>query len=161
MSRKLLVGTVLLGVGILAATFGLFRPKPVYARSVAEFIAHPIQAQTVRLEGTLVPGSLCRRSAPCEYRFRIRGGWSRRTDAGQVNPDAELSVRYPQCLMPDTFREEADPRIVVEGELCAGCHRFEVSQLFVRTHLKYEMKEPDWKSPAKPTVLPPACTSEL
>ena len=153
MSRKLLVGTLLLGVGILVVTFGFFRTKPVYARSVAEFVAHPVVDQTVRLEGQLVPGSLCRRSDPCEYRFRLRGGASR-SDGGPVDPDAELSVRYPQCIVPDTFRDEPAHSILVEGELCASCHRFEASQIFARTYGKYEMKMRGEEYVAKVTLTP-------
>jgi len=100
-----------------------------------------------------VPGSLCRRSDPCEFRFRLRGGASR-SDAGPVDTAAELSVRYPQCIVPDTFRDEPACSILVEGELCASCHRFEASQIFARTYGKYEMKMRDQEHSVKSTPLP-------
>src|SRR4051794_30003134 len=71
MSRKLLVGTVLLSAGILAIVFNSNRRTGVYSRSVSEFLAHPIRDEVVRVQGRLVPGSLCRQSEPCEWRFSL------------------------------------------------------------------------------------------
>lgn len=147
MSRKLLVGTVLLSVGILAAVFGLSSPAPVYARSVSEFTAHPTYDERARVYGNLVPGSVCRREQPCEYRFRL-------ADQG-----SQLSVRYAQCIVPDSFRQLAgsDPRLTVEGTLCANCHRFEASQIFVRMSQKYLFKELDGAVEPSPEPPIPAC----
>jgi cytochrome c-type biogenesis protein CcmE len=159
MSRKLLVGTLILAAGILVAVFQ-YRPSAVYSRSVSEFLAHPIREQLVRVQGTLVRGSLCQRDNPCEYRFRLAGGWSARADAGPAAPSAELSVRYRQCVVPDTFRESNDVTITVEGEMCASCHRFEASAIFAKMSGKYEMHEMKAHgraSPPPPTPTP-LCT---
>ena len=144
MSRKLLAGTVLLGAGILTLVFGLNSPKPVYARSVSEFLARPLREQPVRINGVLVPGSLCRARNSCEYRFRMAAGagWSRVSDAGPLGPSPELSVHYSSCFVPDTLRDVPgmEVPIIVEGELCANCHRFEASQLLIKCPGKYWMK---------------------
>jgi len=131
MSRRLLIGTVLLGVGIGAIVFGLNAPRPLYARSVSAFLAQPVREQKVRVEGRLVPGSLCQESEPCGYRFRIRDRWSGLSDAGPDEAMPELAVRSPACLLPDTLRDVPglDVNVIVEGELCANCHRLEASQI--------------------------------
>ena len=131
MSRKLLLGTVLLSSGILAAVFGLSAPSSVYARSLSEFVAHPVYDQLVRIQGNVVPGSLCRRENPCEYRFRL------------ADRSSQLAVHYPRCLVPDTFRfvPGVDLNVTVEGEQCANCHHFEASAIFAKGYGKYEMKE--------------------
>jgi len=145
MSRKLLVGSVLLGAGILVAVFGWGRPKSsVYARSVSAFLAHPSFDEPVRVQGSLVPGSLVRGSEPCEYRFSLVDGWSASTDAVAIAEQPQLPVRYLGCVVPDTFRDapgfEMAP-VTVEGKLCESCHRFEASQIYAKMPRKYEMKE--------------------
>ena len=52
-----------------------------------------VKDRKVRLSGVLVRGTLVRRDQPCEYRFRI-------TEGGK-----EVEVRYPHCVVPDTFRD--------------------------------------------------------
>ena len=147
MSRKLLVGTVLVAAGVLAAVFGLSSPKSVYARSVSEFAAHPDYDQPARVYGSLVPGSLCRRDHPCEYRFRL-------SDRG-----SQLSVHYPQCVVPDTFRVQPgiDLLLTVEGTLCANCHQFEASSLLVKMSGKYEVKPMDAAVEATKQPQAPRC----
>jgi len=158
MNRKLLGGSVLLGAGILALVFGLSSPKAVYARSVPEFLAHPIYDRPVRVTGTLVHGSLLRASASCEYRFSLAGGGSPPSDAGPGSPRAELAVHYPDCIIPDGFRDMPcmDLQVTVEGELCTNCHRFEASQVIVKCPGKYwrprdgALGSPEWPPcPAK------------
>ncbi len=59
MSRRLLAGTLVTGGAILAAVLGFDGPEPVYAYAVGDFLERPVRDKTVRLEGALVPGSLC------------------------------------------------------------------------------------------------------
>ncbi|HEY0469072.1 MAG TPA: cytochrome c maturation protein CcmE [Polyangiaceae bacterium] len=139
MSRKLLAGTLLLSAVMLVAVFHWNRASPMYSRSVSEFLAHPVREQPVRILGRLVPGTLCRRDNPCEWRFSLTDRPLWLTDAGPDLPTPQLSVHYPQCLVPDTFREGLGVIITVEGELCKSCHRFEASTIFAMSHLKYEM----------------------
>jgi cytochrome c-type biogenesis protein CcmE len=138
----LLAGTVLLGVGILVVVFRLSSPRAVYAHSVSEFVAQPIRDQPVRVSGTLVHGSLSRADNPCEYRFRLAGRESAFSDAGPLSPRPELSVRYAACVIPDTFRDlpGCDVEVMVEGELCANCHRFEATQVLSKCPGKYWIK---------------------
>lgn len=145
MSRKLLVGSGLAGAGILAAVFGSSAPKLVYARSVSDFVAHPIYDQTVRVAGFVVPDSLCRREHPCEYDFRLS------------DQQSQLSVRYPSCVVPDTFRIRpgVDLPVTAEGKLCTNCHRFQASRLFARGSGKYEAKRLDAATGSPPELFRP------
>jgi len=139
MSRKLLVGTVALAGGILAVVFGWPSPPAVYAHSVSEFLAHPILDRPVRLEGTLVPGSVCFRSEPCEYRFRLAGRSFAHSDAGPSVATPELAVRYRSCVITDNFRQlrGIDTTVTLEGQQCARCHHFEASQVLVKCPAVY------------------------
>ena len=133
MSRKLLVGSLVLGASVLGAVFGLSKERPIWARSVSEFRVHPSFDRTVRVSGYLVPGTLCKMTDRCEHRFRI----------SELRPEkpAVLPVRYQSCLVPDTFRDVpgVDISIIVEGKLCAGCHIFEAAQIMAKCPGKYEM----------------------
>ncbi|HYQ43430.1 MAG TPA: cytochrome c maturation protein CcmE [Polyangiaceae bacterium] len=143
MSRKLLVGTLLLSAGVLFLVFEFTTPRPVYARSVSEFLAHPTPDQELRIEGVLVHGSLCVRHEPCEYRFRMADSRLSLREVEANGAGAQLSVHYPSCLIADTFRDTPglDVRVVVQGKQCKGCHFFEASQVFAKMRGKYEMKE--------------------
>lgn len=143
MSRKLFAGTGLLGVAVLAVVFGWPSPA-VYARTVSEFVARPTLDRPVRVQGTLVPGSLCRRADPCEYRFRLDGGSFTRADSGTVRVGPELPVSYRNCIIPDTFRDipGVDVNVSVEGQMCARCHRFEASLVLAKCPGKYWGKDP-------------------
>lgn len=156
MSRKLLLGTVLLSAAILAIVFSMsWSESGAYSRSVSDFHAHPIYDRVVRVQGTLVPGSLCYRDNPCEYRFRLEDQRYAPTDAGMSAASPQLSVRYPQCVVPDTFRPGSgiDVSVTVEGKLCANCHQFEASALYAKMPGKYEMKMRDGAVEATPQPL--------
>lgn len=162
MSRKLLVGTVLLGAGILCVVFRLSKPDSVYSRSVSEFVAHPVYDRTVRVQGTVVPGSVCWRAEPCEYRFLLVEPRDSPTDAAAMAPPRPgLSVRYPSCIVPDTFRPKpgTDTFVTVEGKQCASCHYFEASLLLARGPGKYEMRARDAGSepPPEPVTALAVC----
>jgi cytochrome c-type biogenesis protein CcmE len=141
MSRKLLAGTVLLGAGILTLVFGLSSPRPVYASSVSDFLLHPVRERTVRLSGTLVPGSLSGPSASSGYSFRLADRRFPHNRAGTVWPSQELSVHCSVCVVPDTFRDlpGIEIELSVEGELCAHCHRFEASLVMAKCPGVYRM----------------------
>lgn len=159
MSRKLLAGTVLLGASILALVFGS-RSSSVYSRSVSEFLARPIRDRPVRIIGTLVHGSLCRASRECDIRFRLVSVFYERTAAARVGPSPELSMRYETCILPDRLRDTpgVDLPVTVEGELCASCHRFEVSQVMIKTPGPYRLKA-DETPPVQPAPIEiPPCS---
>jgi cytochrome c-type biogenesis protein CcmE len=84
----------------------------------------------VRAEGNLVHGSLTKRDSPCEYRFTIEKNGT------------EVPVRYPNCVVPDTFRDVPDMPVgvTVEGELLAD-NSFAATSVLAKCPSKYEMKE--------------------
>jgi len=139
MSRKLLAGTVLIGAGILTVVFGLRSPPLRYALSVSELLAHPVHEQLVRVQGTVVPESVCQEARGCGYRFRLTDGGSALPHALPAAPRRQLSVHYPACIVPDSFRllPSLSLDLTVEGELCANCHRFEASQVLAKCPSTY------------------------
>ena len=136
MSRKLLLGTLALSAGALALIFGTNVSRPMYSLGVADFQARPRWDERVRLNGTLVRGTLCKVDEPCEYRFRLG-------DRGESIP-----VSYEGCVVPDTFRDVPwlDVQVSAEGEQCQSCHHFKASSIMAKVPGKYEMS---------PTPFPP------
>src|SRR5262249_21621637 len=128
----LLMGLV--GVGALAASLALFGMKDnaIYSKPVDQLVAEKAKFtdKQVRAEGNLVHGSLVKRDSTCEYRFTI-----------QKN-GVEVPVRFPQCVVPDTFRDvpDMDVGVTVEGELRAD-NTFDATTVLAKCPSKYEMKE--------------------
>jgi cytochrome c-type biogenesis protein CcmE len=108
----LLAGLLVMAAGVLFLVMTGFKSATVYAKRVDEVVAEraALTGRTLRVEGLLVHGTIERRDKPCEYKFRIEHG-------GQT-----LMVRYPQCVVPDTFRDETgvDIGVTVEGKLAPG-----------------------------------------
>lgn len=159
MSRRLLAGTLVLGAVILVVVFELEGPKPVYAYALGDFVAKPVRDVTVRLEGVLVPGSLCRSEAPCGYGFRMV---DRRWREGALGPpELTLAVHYPSCVVPDTVRDIPgwEMSLSVEGTLCTSCHVFEASRLLAKCPSKYEMRRDGGASLRAARPIPP-CSSD-
>lgn len=128
----LLLALLATGSGMLAVALTSFETAAVYSKSVDELLAQREQlvARNVRVEGVLVPGSLKRRDQPCEYRFRLSG------------ESAQLAVSYPQCVVPDTFRDlpRVEVRVTAEGRLNAG-GRFDADRILAKCPSKYDMQE--------------------
>jgi cytochrome c-type biogenesis protein CcmE len=129
----LLVVLLVMAGSIVALVLMSFKDAAVYALKVDKVMANAasLGGRKLRVEGTLVHGSLERRDQPCEYRFVIK------------EKDAELPVRYPLCVVPDTFRDVPgmDVGVTVEGKLAAGGGGFDASQVMAKCPSKYEMKE--------------------
>src|SRR3954471_8572908 len=107
----LLAVLLTMAVGIVALVMTSFKDAAVYAKSVDQLLADRdhLAGRKVRVEGMLVHGSLERRDQPCEYRFTMeRNG-------------AKMNVRYPQCVVPDTFRDVPgmDVGVTVEGKIAS------------------------------------------
>lgn len=106
-----------------------FKEAAVYAISVADLNAQAssMVGRKVRVEGELVPGTLVKRDDPCEYRFIIHTG------------DDRLPVRYPNCVVPDTFRDrpEGGVEVKVEGSLKAPGD-FEATLVMAQCASKYD-----------------------
>jgi cytochrome c-type biogenesis protein CcmE len=127
----LLIGLLVMGGGILTLVFTSFKGSAVYSKGVDDLVRDQakFEDRAVRVEGTLVKGSLVRRDQPCEYRFTLE-------KKGVVLP-----VHYAQCIVPDTFRDMPgmDVSVTAEGKLNSG--HFEASNIMAKCPSKYEMKE--------------------
>lgn len=129
---RLLAALLVMGGGLLALVMTSFEDAAVYSRGVDELMKEPAAAsgRTVRVQGTLVKGSLKYRDDPCEYRFRMQ------------KDDSVLEVRYPQCVVPDTFRDvpDMDVQVTAIGSL-AGDGYFAAEQIMAKCPSKYDMKQ--------------------
>lgn len=130
-SLGLLAILLCMGAGIaLLVLFG-FKEAAVYALPVGELKSRSseLEGRRVRVDGELVPGSLSKKDDPCEYRFTI-----------QAN-GATLDVRYPQCVVPDTFRDrpEGGVKVTVTGALQKQGD-FEATEILAKCASKYDPK---------------------
>lgn len=153
-SLALLAALLVIGGGLLLLVFTGFSEDAVYSRGVDQLLDERAQleqrisagasedaeaakdekrrllSRNTRVMGMLVKGTLMRREQPCEYRFDIENGGKR------------LSVRYAQCVVPDTFRDmpDMDVEVTVTGKLQEAGH-FEADQIMAKCPSKYEMQE--------------------
>ncbi len=131
-SIALLVALLVMGGGILALVLTSFNTSAVYSKGVDELLAQKdrLQSRNVRVAGILVKGTLVHRDQPCEYRFKMKKN-------GSV-----LDVRYPQCIVPDTFRDVpgTDVQVTAEGKLTPAGY-FEADQIMAKCPSKYDMKD--------------------
>lgn len=128
----LLIGLLVMGGGVLTLVMSSANEAAIYSMPTDELVANKDEyaARNVRVEGTLVKGSLKHRAEPCEYRFSIEKNGAR------------LPVRYAQCVVPDTFRDvpEMDVQVTAEGKLSSEGH-FEATQIMAKCPSKYEMQQ--------------------
>ena len=101
-----------------------------YKRSVDEVMADPgsFADRQLRVEGELRQGSIRFREDPCEWRFVL------------ASDDHEMSVRFPQCVVPDTFRDGMGISVVVQGHI-GGDGVFLANQVVPKCPSKYEEQE--------------------
>lgn len=128
-----IVGVLLFGgaVALLLSTdagdaFTYSKPLSEVAAAPGDFTDRP-----VRLEGDLRQGSILFREDPCEWRFVLdRDG-------------AEMEVRFPECVVPDTFRDEFGVTVTAQGvtQEDGGEYYFLASEIVPRCPSKYEMQE--------------------
>ncbi len=102
----------------------------VYSKLVDEVLNKPgdFKGRELRIEGDLKQGSIHFRESPCEWRFVIG-------KAGK-----EMPVRFPQCIVPDTFKDGMGLKVTVQGKLTTDGY-FLANQVIPRCPSKYEMKE--------------------
>lgn len=153
MNRKLLAASLLTAASVLALVFVPDREPLVYSMSVSEFLSRGLWDRKVRIQGTLVHGSLCKVEPQCGYRFTIQDTFPWRPDGGASLPSAQqLRVRYDECLIPDTFREVPglDLKLTVEGERCRTCHAFTATSIVTRSSGRYEIREKAAQPPGPP-----------
>lgn len=127
---------------ILALVLGS-TSSAVYALGVDKFLAKKEQysQRNVRVQGYLTKGSLMKRAAPCEYRFKIYDVCA--VDQPQRE---ELSVHYPRCIVPDSFqdRPEANVEVTAEGRMSADGRYLEATHIMAKCPSRYE---PEGKQP--------------
>lgn len=131
-SLGLLAAVVVMGGGILTLVFTSFEDSAIYSKGVDELLAErdKLTHRSVRVEGTLVKGSLVKRESPCEYRFQVQ------------KKGATLPVSFAQCVVPDTFRDVPgmDVEVTAEGKLGEDGH-FTASHIMAKCPSKYEMND--------------------
>jgi cytochrome c-type biogenesis protein CcmE len=128
----LLVGLLVIGGAVLTLVLTNLNDAAIYSKGVDEVVGQKgaLAGRNLRVQGTLVKGSLARRETPCEYRFRMKKNGS------------EIEVRYPQCVVPDTFRDvpNMDVDVTATGKL-AGDGHFQASEIMAKCPSKYDMKQ--------------------
>lgn len=117
----------------------------VYSHTVAEVMTDPsaYSGRTLRAEGDLVDGTVQFREDPCDYHFMLSGG------------DHRMAVDFPQCVVPDTFREGMGITVVVQGRL-GDDGTFHASEVIPRCPSRYEMDQRAGQGETMPHALPPA-----
>jgi cytochrome c-type biogenesis protein CcmE len=102
----------------------------VYSKLVHEVQRDPaaFRGRELRVEGDLKQGSILFQEKPCEWRFVLGG------------PGHELKVRFPQCIVPDTFKDGMGLKVTVQGKLSEEGY-FLANQVIPRCPSKYEMEE--------------------
>jgi cytochrome c-type biogenesis protein CcmE len=146
----LLIGLLVIAAGVVGAVMFGFKEGAIYALGTEQLVdrSEEMTGRRVRVEGELVPGTLVKRDDPCEFRFRMRAL------PGATASSAEIPVVYPQCVIPDTFRDrpEGGVEVTVEGTLqkaaAGGAQEFKATLVMAKCSSKYdpatgEMIEPD------------------
>jgi cytochrome c-type biogenesis protein CcmE len=145
---KIGVVLILLGAAVAALIFGGSASDAfVYSKFVHEVMANPgeFQGRELRVEGELKTGSIQFREDPCEWRFVLE-------KSGEQMP-----VRFPQCVVPDTFRDGMGIAVTVQGKLAGDGEGFVANQVVPRCPSKYEMEQRQKNGEQMPhSVMPPA-----
>jgi cytochrome c-type biogenesis protein CcmE len=144
-----LLAVLLVMVGAVVALVMVgFNDAAVYAVDVQQVRTEgaAMVGRRLRVEGELVPGTLEKRDKPCEFRFVMHTG------------DARLPVRYPKCVIPDTFRDrpEGGVQVTVEGTL-GSPDEFEASLVMAKCTSKYD---PETHSLIPESKAAPAATDD-
>jgi cytochrome c-type biogenesis protein CcmE len=146
-SVGLLAALLVIVVAVLALVFTSFEGSAIYSVGVDQLLKEPERygQRNVRVKGMLVKGTLARRDEPCEYRFKLQ-------ENGQI-----LAVHYPQCVVPDTFRDMPgmDVEVTAEGKMTAG-GAFQASTIMAKCPSKYEMKQKSMSGELAPHAGPQA-----
>ncbi|OQX69721.1 MAG: hypothetical protein B6A08_03710 [Sorangiineae bacterium NIC37A_2] len=121
-----------LGAAVLVLLFSGVDGAAIYSVTTSELVTNveKYEGRTVRVEGDLVKGSLRYRADPCEYRFSME-------HEGKV-----LKVHYPDCVVPDTFRDVPgmDVKVTAEGTLSKEGF-LDATKIMAKCPSKYEMQQ--------------------
>jgi cytochrome c-type biogenesis protein CcmE len=144
-SPALAIGLVTAASAIAGLVLVMMKDNSIYSKPVDELVRDKSRfaGRTVRAEGNLVHGTILKRDQPCEYRFTIEKN------------GVEVPVRFPQCVVPDTFRDVQgmDVGVTVEGSLLAD-NSFEATSVLAKCPSKYEMKDRQKNGELAPHQLP-------
>lgn len=149
----LLVMLLVMVAGIVGLFLVGFQDAAIYSLPVEDVLARQaeLSGRRLRIDGELVPGTLVKRDKPCEYRFRAR----RAPPEGEkaVAGGESLEIRYPQCVVPDAFRDvpEGGVLVTVEGTLLAEGH-FEATNILAKCASKYDAETHEMK-PEQPNQM--------
>ena len=132
----LLAGLLVITAGVLAFVFTTGDNGAIYSVGVQQLMKEQAKygQRNLRVKGLLVKGTLTRRDEPCEYRFKLED---------QQDKAATLAVHYPQCVVPDTFKDMPgmDVEVTAEGKLAADAKSFTATSIIAKCPSKYEMKQ--------------------
>ena len=128
--KNLLTVGLLIGAAAAIAALVLtnFKDSTVYAKGVDQLLADKDKwvGRSVRVEGTLVRGTLKFREKPCEYEFDATRG------------PAKVHVRFASCVKPDTLRDDMpDVGVTAEGRLLAS-GEFAATNVLAKCPSKYD-----------------------
>jgi len=118
----------------------------VYSKLVNEVLGAPetFKGRELRIEGELKQGSIAFREQPCEYRFVLG------------KEGKELPVRFPQCIVPDTFKDGVGLQVSVQGRLTNDGY-FLANKVIAKCPSKYEMQERKQRGETMPHgAMPPS-----
>ena len=125
--KKFLIGGIILFLAIGSLGWVGFMNSATYYYEVADFLERQelLGSQSVRINGTVVPGSVNTESGGLGISFTIK----------DVNVGtATIPVIY-QGAVPDTFQPDTD--VVVEGRYTSG-GIFEATSIMTKCASKYE-----------------------
>lgn len=130
----LTVGLLVAAAGAIAAlVLTNFKDSTVYAKGVDQVLAEKGKwtGRNLRVEGTMVRGSLKFQEKPCLWEFdATRNG-------------ATVHVKYPGCIKPDNLADRPDMPdvgVTVEGKLATN-GEFEATNILTKCPSKYDMKK--------------------
>jgi cytochrome c-type biogenesis protein CcmE len=128
----LLAGLLVVVGGILTLVFTSVDDAAIYSVTTDQLVKNKsdYEERNVRVEGQLENGTLRFRKEPCEYRFSMEKNGEK------------LAVRYPACVVPDTFKDVpgVDVQVTAEGKLSPEGH-FEATHIMAKCPSKYEMEQ--------------------
>jgi len=141
---KVAVVFVLLGGALSLLLFGSEASDAlVYSKLVGEVLAEPdaFDGRELRVEGDLKQGSIKFKEDPCEWRFVL-------SESGK-----EMPVRFPQCVVPDTFKDGMGLKVTVQGRITDQGY-FMANQVIPRCPSKYEMQQKAEAGEEAPHTMP-------
>lgn len=128
----LLAGLLVVMGGILTLVFTSVDDAAIYSVTTDQLVKNKSEYEdrNVRVEGDLVNGTLRFRKEPCEYRFSMEKNGEK------------IPVRYPACVVPDTFKDVpgVEVQVTAEGKLSPEGH-FEATHIMAKCPSKYEMEQ--------------------